>query len=113
VQDAHAQRDELRCPGCGGYFRPDIVWFGDYLDNATLSSARTAISSCDLFVSIGTSAVVYPAAALPEYAREAGALRVEINPEETPASHLYDVHLRGPATAMLTRLAAGAPELLG
>jgi NAD-dependent deacetylase len=112
VQDAHAPRNELRCPGCGGYWRPDIVWFGDYLDNAVLSTARKAISSCDLFVSIGTSAVVYPAAALPEYAREAGALRVEINPEETPASHLYDVHLRGPATDMLTRLAAGTPELL-
>lgn len=104
LQDPHVQRQELRCPGCGGWWRPDIVWFGDYLDEDVLRAAKAAISSCDLLVSIGTSAVVYPAAYLPERAREGGALCVEINPEETPASHLYDVHLRGPATAMLARL---------
>jgi NAD-dependent deacetylase len=111
--DARAPRDELRCTGCGGHVRPDIVWFGDHLDEEILSGAKAAIASCDLFVSIGTSAVVYPAATLPDFARRAGALRVEINPEETSASHLYDVHLRGPATEMLARLAAGHPELLG
>lgn len=111
-QDDHVVREALRCPRCQRYWRPDIVWFGDYLDPAVLAAARAAISACDLFVSVGTSAVVYPAAALPEFAREAGAVCVEINPEATPASHLYDVHLRGPATEMLTRLAAGDPELL-
>ena len=53
----------------------------------------------DLFVSIGTSAVVYPAAYLPQHAADNGALCVEINPDPTPASDLYSVHLRGPATA--------------
>lgn len=113
VQDGHEKRAELRCPGCGGWWRPDIVWFGDYLDESVLLAAQAAIRSCDLFVSIGTSAVVYPAAYLPEFAAEAGAVRVEINPDETPASYLYEVHLRGPATAMLTRLADGSPALLG
>ena len=65
-----------------------------------------------LIVSIGTSAVVYPAAELPLLAVRGGALCVEVNPEETPASHLYRVHLRGPATAMLAALAADLPELL-
>ncbi|SFF50132.1 Sir2 family protein, partial [Nannocystis exedens] len=86
--------------------------FGDMLSEPILDAAQAAIEECDLFVSIGTSAVVYPAAYLPEYARKAGAVRVEINPEETPASYLYDVHLRGPATEMLARLADGDPELL-
>jgi NAD-dependent deacetylase len=111
VQDGHAPRDELRCPGCGGWWRPDIVWFGDYLVDATLQAATGAIASCDLLVSVGTSAVVYPAAQLPVYAAEAGALCVEINPDDTPASHLYAVHMRGPATEMLARLAAGQPAL--
>ena len=107
-QDGPVQREQLRCPGCGGWWRPDIVWFGDYLDEDVVRSATAAIEDCDLLVSVGTSAVVYPAAALPELARAAGALCVEINPDETPASHLYSLHLRGPATAMLARL---APEL--
>jgi NAD-dependent deacetylase len=110
-QDPHEPREQLRCDGCGGWWRPDIVWFGDFLNDATLHSAKQLISSCDLFVSVGTSAVVYPAAHLPEYARAGKALRVEINPDETPASDLYDVHLRGPATEMLTRLADGDPHL--
>lgn len=111
-QDGHVVREELRCDGCGGWWRPDIVWFGDHLHAPILDAAQAAIEGCDLFVSIGTSAVVYPAAYLPEYARKAGAVRVEINPDETPASHLYDVHLRGPATEMLARLADGDAELL-
>lgn len=111
-QDGHVAREQLLCPRCRRHWRPDIVWFGDCLDEDVLRAAREAISSCDLFVSVGTSAVVYPAAYLPVHAREAGAVRVEINPDETPASHLYDIHLRGPATEMLARLAAGDPELL-
>lgn len=112
-QDGPVQREQLRCPTCGGWWRPDIVWFEDYLDEAVLRAAKQAIDVCDLFVSIGTSAVVYPAAFLPQRAAENGALCVEINPDPTPASHYYSVHMRGPATAMLARLAAGAPELLG
>jgi NAD-dependent deacetylase len=111
-QDPYEQRADLRCPGCGGWWRPDIVWFGDAVDQRIFDAARAAIRVCDLFVSIGTSAVVYPAAALPELALDTGALCVEINPDETPASDLYSVHLRGPATEMLARLAAGSPELL-
>ena len=112
VQDGPVQREQLRCPDCGGWWRPDIVWFEDHLDEAVVQAATDAIESCDLFVSVGTSAVVYPAASLPGYAREAGALCVEINPDPTPASHLYSLHMRGPATQMLARLAAGMPELL-
>lgn len=108
-------RDERRdsplenvfCPTCGQYWRPDIVWFEDRLDEGNVQSAISAISSCDLLVSIGTSAVVYPAAELPLHARRRGALLVEINLEDTPMSGLYDIRLRGSASAMLAELADG------
>ena len=63
-----------------------------------------AISLCDLFLSIGTSGVVYPAAELPRYAAQGGATCVEINPEETAVSGWYQHHLRGPASEMLLEL---------
>lgn len=80
------------------WWRPDIVWFGDALRESVIRDATAAISDCDLFVSIGTSAVVYPAAHLPYYARENGAVCVEINPESTMLSPLYDHCLRTTAT---------------
>ncbi|MBV69954.1 MAG: RNA polymerase subunit sigma [Myxococcales bacterium] len=88
----------------GSFWRPDIVWFGDMLDEAVLSDAVRVISNCDLFVSIGTSAVVYPAAQLPLLAKDAGALCIEINPEETPLSSLYDLTLRTAASTALEQL---------
>lgn len=100
-------RARLRCEACGGWWRPDIVWFGDMLDSTILDTAQELLQRCDLLVSIGTSAVVYPAALLPEIARANGATCVEINPDPTPASYLYQVHMRGPATAMLAELAEG------
>jgi NAD-dependent deacetylase len=89
---------------CGAYLRPDITWFGDALDRQTLSQAVDAISHCQLFVSIGTSAVVYPAARLPMQAMTGGAATIEINPLPTSVSQLYQKHLRGPASEMLAQL---------
>ena len=96
----------------GSFWRPDIVWFGDMLNETTITSAVTAISDCDLFVSIGTSAVVYPAAQLPLLAKDAGALCIEINPEVTPLSALYDLTLRTTASIALEQLcfADGRPK---
>jgi NAD-dependent deacetylase len=92
-----------RCP-CGAYWRPDIVWFEDMLSPDTLDAAGDALSECDLLVSVGTSAVVYPAADLPRIAMRHGAKTVEVNLEETPVSHLYDVSLRGKASELLRSL---------
>jgi NAD-dependent deacetylase len=89
---------------CGNYWRPNIVWFGDMLFPQVVRSATDAISHCDLLVSIGTSGVVYPAAEFPILAKQNGATLVEINPEETPLSPIFDLHLRGPATKMLPQL---------
>lgn len=92
---------------CGAYWRPDIVWFGDHLDGAVLAAAEQALLACDLLVSIGTSGMVHPAAVLPQLARRQGATLVEINPEPTRVSALYDVHLRCSASEALEDLLGG------
>ncbi|MBX7258375.1 MAG: NAD-dependent deacylase [Candidatus Hydrogenedentes bacterium] len=89
---------------CGAYWRPDIVWFEDSLDPANLEAAAHALEACDILVSVGTSGVVYPAAALPRIASERGAVTVEINLEDTAASHQYQHRLRGKASELLTQL---------
>ena len=107
--DRSAPLESIRCE-CGAYKRPDIVWFGDGLSYEVIERANAALTRCDLLVSIGTSAVVYPAAEMPLIAKRAGAHLVEINPEETPISHAYDTHLRGPATEMLEQLGLSPAE---
>ena len=72
-----------KCPKCGGLLRPDVVWFGEPLPAAELQLAATASTRCDVFLCVGTSAVVYPAAALPVEALRSGATVVEINPQPT------------------------------
>jgi len=89
-----------RCRTCGGWLRPDIVWFEDELDASVVARAERAIAGSDLFVAVGTSGEVYPAADLPLLARAGGALLVEVNPEETRMSGLYDLRLRIPATRL-------------
>ncbi len=100
-----------RCPNCGGMLRPDVVWFGEALPFDALARAVAAAHDADLFFSVGTSGVVYPAAALPLEAIEYGATAVEINPEETPATVMMDFVLKGPAGRVLPQLVAAAwPE---
>lgn len=88
---------------CGGRFRPDIVWFGEPLPAAVWRAAETAASRADVILVIGTSAVVYPAAALAtRYNRRA--FVAEINPETTAISDRLDCVLRGTAAELLPRL---------
>ncbi len=94
-----------RCPRCGGPLRPDVVWFGEMLPQRALASAVEAVSSCDVFFSIGTSALVQPAASLPYTALERGAIVVEINPDETPLTREATYALRGSAGVILPVLA--------
>jgi len=72
-----------RCPRCGGLLRPDVVWFGESLPAEILNEAEAAARSCDVFLSVGTSSVVFPAAALPHSALAVGATVIEINPTPT------------------------------
>lgn len=92
-----------KCP-CGGWLRPGVVWFGEMLPERELTAAFEAARRADLFLTIGTSAQVYPAASLPELALESGAVVVEVNTEETPFSPLAHFSLRGPAGAILPAL---------
>jgi NAD-dependent deacetylase len=89
------------CFHCGDHLRPDVVLFGEMLPAGAFEVAAHEASSCDLCFVIGTSAIVYPAASLPELAREAGAYVVEVNPEQTPLSPLCDEVLTGKAGEIL------------
>ena len=96
-----AERDRLpRCPHCGGLARPAVVWFGESLDAGDVERAAQA-ASCDLFLTVGTSAVVYPAAGFVRVAQARGAFTAEINLEPTPASALVDLSIRGAAEVVL------------
>jgi NAD-dependent deacetylase len=68
---------------CGGVFKPAGVFFGEPIPSHALSRSQEEAQDCDLMLVIGTSAVVYPAAAMPRVAKEAGARVIEINPERT------------------------------
>ena len=97
-----------RCSHCDGLIRPGVVWFGEAIEPGILMRCREA-TRCDVFLTIGTSAVVNPAASLVQEALERGAYTAEINLEATPASSLVDHALRGPAEIIL----AAVNERLG
>jgi NAD-dependent deacetylase len=88
------------CASCGGVARPAVVWFGEALSPAAVETA-VAACECDVFLSIGTSSLVYPAAGLLSRARSRGAFTVEINTEATPATSGVDLVLAGPADELL------------
>ena len=94
-----------RCPHCGDVVRPGVVWFGEAIDPEVLRASSDAVR-CDIFLTIGTSALVYPAAGLVQQAQRAGAFTVEINPEATPAASDVDLSLQVPAEKILPRVEA-------
>jgi len=78
------------CPACGGNLRPGVVWFGESIPEAALNESCAAATECDVFLSAGTSSLVYPAAGLASLAAENGATVAEINPN--PTTHAADFH---------------------
>lgn len=93
------------CPYCHRLARPGVVLFGEALDPAILSAAGDA-SECDVFITIGTSSVVYPAAGLLSLAKEKGAFTAEINPDATPASGIVDIAIAEGAVEALSEIDA-------
>ncbi|MGK9230784.1 NAD-dependent deacylase [Inquilinus limosus] len=89
------------CPSCGeaGGMRPDMVWFGEM--PLAMAEIEAALAGCRLFVSIGTSGTVYPAAAFVHQALDAGALTVELNLEPGQVSDLFEIRRHGPATRLV------------
>jgi len=101
------------CPSCHGLIRPDIVWFGEMLPEGVFEAATEAANRCELFLTVGTSAVVYPAASLPLTARKNGAYVVEINMERTEISHNVHETLLGKAGEILPQLVKLQEEIKG
>jgi NAD-dependent deacetylase len=93
-----------RC-ACGELMRPAVVWFGEALDPAVVTHAWSAVEEADAMLVIGTSAVVYPVAALPDVARAKRVPVVEINVDDTPLSARADFVVRATAATALRALA--------
>ncbi|HUA18656.1 MAG TPA: NAD-dependent deacylase [Bryobacteraceae bacterium] len=106
-EDRRAPLPELppRCE-CGSLLRPGVVWFGEALPRRIWQDAEAAARSAELFLMIGTSAMVYPAAGLAQMAKSSGARVVEINIAETGLSSGIDEFLQGPSGELLPQLIA-------
>lgn len=98
-----AQNPDQCCRSCGAPMRPDVVWFGEL--PYQLEAIEEAVRSCDLFISVGTSGVVYPAAGLVALAKSCGAHTVEINPVRTGGP--FDEEHQEPAEVALPRVVGG------
>jgi NAD-dependent deacetylase len=106
VVDARSYETLPRCPECRALLRPDVVWFGEALDPALLERAFDAAREAEICLVVGTSALVHPAASIPEVTRSAGGALIEVNPDPTPLSARALHSLRGLAGSILPRLLA-------
>ncbi|HNS60088.1 MAG TPA: NAD-dependent deacylase [Anaerolineales bacterium] len=93
-----------RCEECDGLLRPDVVWFGESLPRDQLEKAVEASRACDIFLSVGTSGVVQPAASLAHAAKNNGAVVVEVNMEPTPLTPKVDFFFQGKSGEVLPAL---------
>jgi NAD-dependent deacetylase len=101
---ALGEEEVARCPSCGGLFRPDVVWFGEMLPEGAMERAAEAAARADVFLSVGTSAVVYPAAGLPLIAADAGAYVAEVNVERSAIARQLDEVVLGKSGEVLPAL---------
>jgi len=92
------------CPHCGALARPGVVWFGEPIRPEAIRDSSRAAESCDVFLTIGTSALVYPAAGLLHEAARHGAFTAEINTEATEASGSVDAIIQGRAEEVLREI---------
>lgn len=94
------------CPACAsrGSLRPDVVWFGEM--PYCMDEIETRLADCDLFIAVGTSGLVYPAAGFVRTALASGATAVEVNLEPSDTASLFHLQRRGPATEQLPALVA-------
>jgi NAD-dependent deacetylase len=104
-RDDRVPVDQPRCPHCGQLARPAVVWFGESLRREDVEAAAGA-TACDVFLTVGTSAIVYPAAGLIDEARRQDAFTAEVNLEATPASSAVDVAIQGSAEEVLPAIDA-------
>jgi NAD-dependent deacetylase len=93
-----------RCEVCGGLLRPNVVWFGESLDEKILHKIYTCLQRTEVMLIVGTSGVVQPAASFGILAKRAGAFVAELNRSNTPQSSLFDLSIQGKAGELLPRL---------
>ena len=92
------------CPDCHGNLKPDAVFFGEALPQETLQEAIRRAQNCDLFIVIGSTLIVYPAAYIPTYARESGARLAIVNLTSTPFDHYAEVVIQGKAGEIMSKV---------
>jgi len=102
----HQLKTELppKCSNCKGSLKPEVVFFGESLPLATLEEAIKVTNECDLFLAIGSSLVVQPAASLPMMAKEKGAKLIIINKDPTPLDSIADVVFHSSASEVLNKI---------
>ena len=93
-----------RCAECGGRFRVDIVLFGERLPEQELNRSQDLLNDCRALLVVGSSLVVYPAASLPQYAKDRGAKIIEINQEPSALSNICDYKILGSAAEILPEI---------
>lgn len=95
-----------RCPCCGSYFRPDVVWFWERLSDTAVEDAQEAADFCDVLIAVGASLAVEPAASLPWRALNRGARVIEVNPHPTHLAAACQESYAGSAVEVLPELLA-------
>lgn len=100
----HSREHTSPCPHCGAPVRPDVVWFGEPLAVNALERAFAVTRECDVLLVAGTSGVIQPAASLPEEARRAGAMVVEVNPAPSQLTSAVHMFLQGPSGQILPEM---------
>lgn len=106
VQEPESGRriDPPSCKVCQHPVRPGVVWFGEALHEPDLRAAIFAAENCDLVIAVGTSGVVQPAALIPRWAKDKGAVVVQINPNPTPIDEVSDYNIRMTAAQALPQI---------
>jgi NAD-dependent deacetylase len=100
------------CEKCQGILKPDVVFFGEMLPQDTLRLAERESEKSDLFMVIGSSLVVYPAAYMPLYAKQSGAKIVIINMGQTGQDNIADIFINAPAGDTMSRIISRLKEIL-
>jgi len=100
-----------KCPHCGAYVRPDVVWFGEMLPADALHQAMRASQECDVMLVVGTSGLVSPASQLPTIARRGGATVIEVNPDYSMITRIADIKLDGASGEMLPQVIEALNDL--
>lgn len=112
IRKKYSSYDEVpSCERCRGILKPEVVFFGEALPEETLYEATKRSKNCDLFIVIGSSLVVYPAAYMPMYAKEGGAKLVIVNRDETPYDNMADIVINGGAGETMSQILAEAIRL--